>query len=158
VTAKDIMTALLLMGLAGFGWQQTQGLSAEAAMFPRLALGTLAALSAAYLLRTLVYAGIGLGNSKKEARELKEEESFFVNPYRFFVCLTLIIAYIAVFPTIGYFTATLIFIPLFVFGIGAGRPVAAIASSLGFVVFTYIVFVVLLRRHLPNDFIIDLLL
>lgn len=154
VTAKDIMTALMLMAFAGFGWQQTQGLSAEAAMFPRLALGTLAALSGAYLLRTLAYAGIGIGARRKEIRE---EGAFFTNPYRFFVCLGLILAYIAIFPTIGYFTSTFIFIPLFVLGIGAGRPVVAIISSLGFVIFTYFVFVVLLNRHLPSDFIIDFL-
>jgi len=81
------MTALLLMGLAGLGWQQTQGLSAEAAMFPRLALGTLAALSAAYLLRTLAYAGIGLKARKKaSAEEKKKKKKAYSSIHSVFLC------------------------------------------------------------------------
>jgi len=157
-TNKDVLTALMLMGIAGFGWLQTDGLSNEAGMFPRMALGLLALLSGLYLVRTLFLARVANGSGAYEDGDDAEAagETFFKSPLRFFISLTLIIGYIVVFPTVGYFTATLLFIPLFVIGIGGGRPVAAIATGLGFVVFSYVVFVLLLRRHLPDDLILSL--
>lgn len=79
------------------------------------------------------------------------------NPRRFAVGLVLIVAYITIFPLIGYFTTTFIFIQVFVAAMGMRRFRMAFLSSAIFSLGTYVLFVILLNRSLPDEIIIRLI-
>ncbi|GAB4391522.1 MAG: hypothetical protein Tsb0032_03650 [Kiloniellaceae bacterium] len=144
--SRDMVAAIGLLALAVAGWWQTASLPSDAAMFPRLALSALAVLALVYLVRSLL-----------RARRAQATKPLFKNAGRFVLAFALIAIYVAVFPRIGFFTATLVFIPVFVMAMGMRRaPLIAIAT-LAYTVVTYVLFVVLLNRPLPDDLIIGLM-
>jgi len=143
---RDTVAAVGLLCLAAAAWWQTESLPDAAAMFPRLAIALLAVLALIYLLRSL------LQNWRRE-----ESRPFFVHVWRFIAALVLIGIYVTVFPRVGYFTTTLVFIPVFVLAMGMRRLSMIAVTTVTFTASTYVLFVILLRRHLPDDLLIGLL-
>lgn len=115
-------------------------------MFPRLAIGLLAILSVTYLIRELVRGPSGAA-----------VPALFRHRARFAIALALIVAYAVIFPIIGFFTTTFVFIPVFVAAMGMRRHWMTLFSSVAFVAAIYVLFVVLLRRRLPEELLIELL-
>ncbi len=144
VTTPDVIAALALVGLSAWALYYVSGLSARAAMFPRLAAGLLLALSVAYLIRELFRAS------------RVEPQPFFHHAPRFVIALVLVVTYAVAFPKIGFLTATIVFVPLFATAIGMRRPWLSAASGIAFTAAVYVVFVVLLNRRLPPERIIEL--
>lgn len=143
---KEIGTACILLLLAGSAWFYTNSIPAKAAMFPRIVIGMIAFLATVYLVRELL------------SRRIEDTTTALLsNPRRFAVGLVLIVAYITIFPLIGYFTTTFIFIQVFVAAMGMRRFRMAFLSSAIFSLGTYVLFVILLNRSLPDEIIIRLI-
>lgn len=146
IFTADVLVAVGLLVLAVAAWMHIASLSARAAMFPRLTIGLLFVLALAYLGREIL-----------SRAPVAPREALFHHRVRFFVALGLIIAYAAVFPRVGFLTTTFVFIPVFAAAIGMRRHLLTIAGSAIFTGATYVVFVVLLRRRLPPELLVDLL-
>jgi putative tricarboxylic transport membrane protein len=137
---RDTVTAAGLLLFAGAAWLQTTSLPAGAALFPQLSLLLLALCSLAYVLRSVV-KGI----------PKRQYEPLFHHPARFAIAFAAIAFYALVFPRIGYFTATLVFIPALVAALGMRRYRLTLISTAIFTVLVYLLFVVLLGRYLPKE-------
>jgi hypothetical protein len=115
-------------------------------MFPRLALGLLGVLSVIYLARTLLRGAVE-----------SDAEPFFTHPARFVLALGLMAGFGFGLTRVGFFTASLAFIPAFAATLGLRRPLLLAAGAVGFVAAVHLVFVVGLGRPLPPDLLFGLI-
>ena len=139
----DVIAAFALIVLSVAAWLQLTTMPDRAAMFPRLATGLLFLLSVAYLGRELV------------RRAPLRAAPFFLSPGRFAAALGLAVLYAVIFPRIGFFTATFVFMPVFAATIGMRRHLLTLAASVIFTLGAWIVFVVLLERRLPPERLLE---
>lgn len=137
---RDAICAALLLLFSGGAWVQASALSPKAAMFPRLVTLLMLAFSAIYLIRSLLRAPI-----------TETGTPFFTNATRFIVALVLIATYVLIFPRVGFFTATLVFVPVFSIAIGFRKLPAALLGSAVFTLGAWLIFVGLLGRRLPPE-------
>lgn len=145
IVTDDMLTALALIAVSLAALFYIAGLSAGAALFPKLTAGALLGLSVIYLVREAL------------RRSTEPKEAFFHHAPRFGVALALIVGYALTFPQIGYFTTTIVFIPVFAAAIGMRRHLVTIAAAVGFSAVVYVVFVMFLNRRLPPERLLDLL-
>jgi putative tricarboxylic transport membrane protein len=143
---RDTVTAAGLLLFSGAAWLQTTSLPTDASLFPKIALLLLALCSIAYLLRSVMK-----GAAKRQDKPL------FHHPTRFVIAFAAIAVYALVFPRIGYFTATLVFIPAFVAALGMRRYGLTLISTALFALLVYLLFVVLLGRYLPEEVLLGAL-
>lgn len=143
---RDVIGAGVLVLFSAAAWRQAAALPSQAGMFPRLIIALLLGFSLIYLLRSLW-----------QARSAVQDAPFFSNLARFSLALILTVVYVVTFPRIGFFTATFIFIPVFSFAIGARRIKSAILASAIFTLGAWVIFVVLLDRRLPREWIVTAL-
>jgi predicted permease len=137
---RDVICAAVLLALSVGAWMQAAELPSRAALFPRLDIALLFGFSVIYLLRSLWRAPAS-----------ERTGPFFRNATRFVVALLLIVAYVLIFPRIGFFTATALFIPVFAVAIGSRSIANLVLGSAIFTVGAWVVFVVLLGRRLPPE-------
>jgi len=145
IVTSDVLAALALVVVSLAALFYIAGLPARAAMFPRLTAGALLVFSVVYLGRELL------------RRAPEPQAAFFHHAPRFALALAFVVAYALIFPRIGFFTTTIVFIPLFAAAIGMRRYLLTLAASAGFSVAVYAVFVVFLNRRLPAERLLDLL-
>jgi len=112
-------------------------------MFPRLILVFLAGLATVMLGRTF-WSPVGSSRDKP----------FCANTRRFLMAVAGILIYILVVSSIGYFSATVLFIPCAALLLGYRRPVPIAIATLGFCIFIYFVFVYLFERPLPSEIVL----
>ncbi len=137
---RDVICAGVLVVFSVAVWIQALALPSRAAMFPRLVIALLFGFSVIYLARSVW-----------RASPERPAAPFFRNAGRLCVALMLIVGYVLIFPRIGFFTATVVFIPVFSIAIGLRRIVAAVLASMVFTTGAWIVFVLLLGRRLPPE-------
>lgn len=145
IATDDVLAALALIAVSLAALLYIAGLPARAAMFPRLAAGALLGLSVLYLVREIL------------RRSAEPRAAFFHHAPRFVVALALVVAYALTFPQVGYFTTTIVFIPVFAAAIGMRRYLLTLAATVGASAVIYLVFVVFLNRRLPPERLLDLL-
>jgi hypothetical protein len=143
---RDVIGAGVLVLFSIAAWRQAAALPSQAGMFPRLIIALLLGFSLIYLLRSLW-----------QARSVAQDTPFFSNLPRFSLALMLTVIYVLIFPRIGFFTTTFIFIPVFAFTIGARRMKSAFLASAVFTLGAWFIFVVLLDRRLPPEWIVTAL-
>lgn len=143
---RDVIFAAILVLFSISAWMQAFALSTRAAMFPRLVIALLFGFSVIYLLRSLWRVPV-----------TEEVRPFFRNAARFVMALLLIAAYVFIFPRVGFFTTTFIFIPVFSVAIGMRRIANVLLGSVIFTVGAWVVFVVLLGRRLPPEALLSAL-
>lgn len=143
---RDVIGASILVLFSAAVWMQAAGLPSQAGMFPLLTITLLFGFSVIYLLRSLW-----------QARSAAQGEPFFQNAGRFAVALALTVIYILVFPRIGFFTATFIFIPVFSVAIGLRHVRSVVLASAIFTIGVWVVFVVLLDRRLPREWLVTVM-
>lgn len=143
---RDVICAAILVLFSIGAWMQAAALPTRAALFPRLDIALLFGFSVIYLLRSLWRASAP-----------EEAKPFFRNATRFAVALLLIAAYVLIFPRIGFFTATFLFIPVFAVAIGLRNIASVVLGSAIFTVGAWVVFVVLLGRRLPPEALLQAL-
>ncbi|MEX2642765.1 MAG: tripartite tricarboxylate transporter TctB family protein [Acetobacterales bacterium] len=144
VNVADTIAALVLLALAAAAWFGSGPLPAEAASFPRLVAVLMGLLAAAMLARSLAPVITGRGR--------REEQPFFKHFPTFLACLALILSYIFTVSQIGYFSATVVFVPLFAVVLGLRRPVLIALTTACFIAAVYLVFVESFSRPLPVEF------
>lgn len=137
---RDVVFAAILVLFSIGAWGQATALSARAAVFPRLVVALLLLFSAIYLVRALW-----------QALPAQAVPPFFTNLLRLLIALVLVAAYVLVFPQIGFFSATLFFIPVFAVAIGMREIATVLIGSVIFTFGAWVVFVVLLNRRLPPE-------
>jgi uncharacterized membrane protein len=137
---RDVICAAVLVLFSMAAWMQAIALPARASLFPRLEIALLFGLSVIYLVRSLW-----------RAQPVQSVEPFFRNLGRLLVALVLITIYVFIFPRIGFFTATFVFIPVFSFVIGFRDAKTLLLGAVLFTVSAWVVFVVLLGRRLPPE-------
>jgi len=150
--------AVLLLGLGAL-WM-TFGFPAESAIFPRIVAGVLAAMGGLHLLSTFV-AQMGrkeeaVGDDGSGGYQLERGAAFFDSPARFAIIFVLSVAYCVGIAAAGYYTSTLLFIPVSLIVLGYRKPVAVVLATAGYVVVTWLVISVLFGRPLPPERILQL--
>jgi len=140
VNVKESVTALVLLALAGFAWIDTISLAGEARVFPR-AVATIMGILATLMLARAVFKGAGA-----------EDKPFFKSFGTFLVCLALIFGYIFCTEAIGYFSASVVFVPAFALLLGLRKPLVIVLTTVIFIIAVHLVFVEAFDRPLPREF------
>lgn len=143
ITLESFVAGGLLV-LAALAWFQTNDILPQAALFPRLSIALLALFAGIYLIRSL-------------ARPRTQEDGLFAHRGRFLSAFVLILAYVSIFPRLGYFTTSALFIPAFAAAMGMRRWKLIGAATLAFIVVMYVLFIVVLDRRLPEDLVVGFL-
>ena len=136
---QDLVISLCVIALGVFMWVQTADFTDESKQFSRFVL-------LLFLLMGVILLVITLINAKKPAgKEVTLKE--FKNPMLMFV---IICVYVAMMITIGFFPATLIFMPVSMLFMGYRRPLPIICTTVGMNLFVWVLFVYSLKVRLPE--------
>ncbi|MFP7443011.1 MAG: tripartite tricarboxylate transporter TctB family protein [Bacillota bacterium] len=85
----------------------------------------------------------------RKKRESGGKRITISNQMKVFISMAILIAYIFTIQYAGYYIASILFIPLFLFNVGVKRIVNLVPVSAGFILFVYVLFDVLLEVPLP---------
>lgn len=135
----QIAACLLMVAAAVFWWDSYTINAAEAQMYPRLVLIVLAALSALLFVR-----GARMGAQLAEAPVVMVWFGFLA----FMVCT---VVYVVAVAYLGFFTSSVVYIPLVAWLIGLRRPWLNALVTVIFLTATWLVFVALFARPLPQE-------
>ncbi len=78
-----------------------------------------------------------------------DEKITISNRLKVYISMVLLVAYILVMQFAGYYIASVVFIPLFLYIVGVKNIVKLVPVSAGFILFVYVVFDVLLDVPMP---------
>lgn len=145
--SRERLGALITFLLCAAAWSQLGAMPAEAAFFPRLILGLAMLLAAAWGVTTFFGS-----QSRPEKNGDEQPAPFIENPRNLAVFILCLVGYIALIDTIGYFTSTALFIVASGLALGFRRPAIIAATTVGFIAFIYVLFVVIFDRPLPIEF------
>ncbi|MDB5541714.1 MAG: hypothetical protein JWQ89_3441 [Devosia sp.] len=149
--------AVLLLGLGAF-WL-TLDFAPESAIFPQLVSGVLAAMGALHLVGSFLGGPATVPEPEDDASggyQLDASEGFFDSPVRFGIIFTASLAYCIGIAVIGYYTATLIFVPVALVALGYRKPMGIFFATVGYVLVTWLVITVIFSRVLPSERILQL--
>lgn len=146
ILEKERLGALTVFVFCLGAWSMLDGMPEEAAFFPRLIVGLAFVLSIWWGVSSIIMqrAQVPAGQDGSAG--------FLENPRNFFVFLLCLVAYIALIDTIGYFSASAMFILLTSLLLGYRHPLAVVLTAIGFITFIYVIFVVIFKRPLPVEF------
>lgn len=88
----------------------------------------------------------------RELRSRKQDEAERItirNQNKVLLSMIFLVAYVLVMQIVGYYIASVLFIPIVLFTVGVRRIVQLVSLSAGFVLFAYVVFDVLLGVPMP---------
>lgn len=137
---RDSIAALAILAVVGAGWIHLSEVAPAAAMFPQMILGAMGILAAVMFVQGM--------------RSATPEQPFVNHARNLLLALGLTAVYIAVVEPLGYFPATLIFLPLLAYGIGARGWVVPVVA-VGFTSAVWLVFVYAFSRRLPLGVFFD---
>ena len=138
---QDLVIGLFVVAMGVFLWVQTivKKMEPQSKSFSRFVLGV-------FILLGLILIVISIINAKKPAgKEVKLRE--FVNPM---IMLAIIVVYVLLMTTIGFFPATLLFMPVAMIYMGYKRPLPMICVTIGMNLFIWVLFVYSLKVRLPK--------
>lgn len=139
----DRAGAVLALLLTGAAWWVSARFPADARVFPRMVLVMLGVLSVLWLVRTFLPARFG-GTAPDG-----EPAPFFEHAGYFLAAVATIAGYIHLVGLVGYFTATVAFLPFMAIVLGYRRPIGLALTTLAFAGGVWLVFVVAFGRRLP---------
>ena len=138
---QDLVIGLITIALGGFLWTYTNGPNVSDAnkLFSRFVLALFIGLGA-------ILCVISLINAKKPGgKEVAVRE--FKNPL---IMYALILVYVFLMNTIGFFVASAIFMPAVMFYMGYRKPIPMVCVTFGMLAFVWLLFVVELKVSLPD--------
>jgi putative tricarboxylic transport membrane protein len=138
----DRIAGILIFATGAFLFNDTLDFPEESAHFPRMILGLWMVLSGWMVLRSFVVA---------DWRNM-EYEAFFIHTGRFILAVTMMALYIFAIDEIGYYTTTLIYIPVMAWLLGYRSKTVIIASTTIYLGIVLVVFDILFERELPEEF------
>lgn len=141
----DRFGAIVLLLVCVFAWKGSGRFPADASVFPRMVIAFLGILSAVMLAKTFI--GPGATTS---------DRPFFINGRRFAFTTIAILAYVLCVSVLGYFTATVVFLPVMAWCLGYRQagPLTLMTGTFCTVVFA--VFVALFERPLPAEWVLKI--
>jgi putative tricarboxylic transport membrane protein len=137
---RDSIAALAILAMVGAAWVQIAQVAQAAAMFPQMILGAVGILAAIMFVQGM--------------RRARPEQPFISHARNLALALGLTLIYIIAVGPVGYFPATLVFLPLLAYGIGARGWLVPVVT-LGFTVTVWLVFVFAFGRRLPSGTLFD---
>ena len=138
---QDLVIGIFAVAFGVFLWIQTvvKKMEPQSKSFSRFVLGV-------FILLGLILIVISIINAKKPAgKEVKLRE--FVNPM---IMLGIIVVYVLLMTTIGFFPATLLFMPAAMLYMGYKKPLPMICVTIGMNLFIWVLFVYSLKVRLPK--------
>ncbi|TVR07442.1 MAG: hypothetical protein EA385_12790 [Salinarimonadaceae bacterium] len=137
---QDRVLAILIIVVATFFWIESGRIrAAEAQMFPRMILILIYGLAGLLALRTLY-----LQSDHRAPAIITSYPAFAL-----FVLTSLV--YVSSVSSLGFFTASVVYMPVVAFLLGLRRHGLNIAVTFIFLAATYTVFVVIFARPLPRE-------
>lgn len=136
---ENLILCSAFLGLSAFYAHLIKSLSPQNAMYPKLVVTIIFVLTIALTIQILL--------SKNTQNKEKVKAKF--ETVQFFTVLSLGLVYIAIIDFIGYFTSTLLFLTGLLFLLKASKKLSFIVS-LGFCIFVYFVFKVVLGVPVPE--------
>ena len=140
VAVQDRVLAVLVLVVTGLFWAESANIRAdEARMYPRMIL--------------LALFGLGIILAARSLREDKTKRAGAVVPSvsAFATFILASIVYVASVSTLGFFTASALYMPAVAYLLGLRRHLMNAAITALFLVATYIVFVIVFSRPLPRE-------
>jgi ABC-type Na+ efflux pump permease subunit len=160
----ELVCAVVVTGLCIAGFYEATQYPGASGLLPKAALALGILLSVIWIVQCLM--AIKKGNGQEEAEKnqpkdtpldeepLEEDEPLNWKKLAFFVPAMLIYA-IAI-PMIGYFTSTLLFVPLVSFGLGYRNKKTLVVAPVLFVAVLHLLFIQILQIPLPDELIFQL--
>lgn len=137
---RDQIAAILLITIVAVFWQDANSINAaEAQMYPRLVLGALGIMAFLLFLR-----GLRMG-----AR--RAVQPVITSWLAFAAFLVPTVLYVIAVGRVGFFTSSILYIPLVAFLIGLRKHWLNALVTLAFLLATWLVFVALFARPLPRE-------
>jgi len=137
---RDSIAALPVLAMVGAAWVEMSQVAEAAAMFPRMILIALAILAAIMFVQGM--------------RRAAPDTPFVSNARNLALALGLTLIYIIAVEPVGYFLATLVFLPALAYAIGARGWIVPVVT-LGFTTTVWLVFVLVFSRRLPSGTLFD---
>ena len=141
---RNRITAVVLLMFTGAMWYFSADIAAESQMFPRLIMVPLAILSSVMLIQSF----LPMFRSTRI-------RPFFVKPANLLASLVGIFVYILAVQWLGYFTSSVVFIPVFAYVLGERSWTMLGVSTILFLLMIYLVFVVAFERPVPIEIWFD---
>ena len=113
----------------------------EVALYPRLVIGLMVILSILMFLKSFT-----------KAERQKAFEPFFIHRKRFLLCAVMMLSYIAGVQYLGFYSATLIFVPVAAFALGYRKRRVMVVAALSYLLFIFLVFGQLFDRPFTTEF------
>jgi len=138
---QDLVIGILVMALGIFMWTYTMGprVSDANKSFSRFVLALFIGLG-------LILTVISIVNGKKpRGKEVSIKE--FRNPM---IMYLLIIVYVLLMTKLGFFSASILFMPAVMLYMGYRKPIPLVCVTAGMLAFIYVLFVVQLKVKLPD--------
>ena len=129
---------IFVLSVAAFAWTFT--FPASAAAYARMVTGGMIVLSAVLFARSFT-----------AAERDKVFEPLMRNPRRFLIGATMTVTYAVGCEYVGYYTASLVFIPSAAWVSGLRRPVMIAVTTITYCAMIYGIFEVLFERPLPPE-------
>lgn len=142
----EVLLALALLLVCALAWLKAQSLPVDAKMFPDIILGVLAFSTVLMLYRAV--SGI---SERLQGDDVKDWR-FTRHVPRFLGSFAVFILYLLVVPRVGFFTTSAGLIIAMSVLTGFRNWPVIVASTIGFCIFVYLVFVLLFERPLPQEF------
>ena len=139
---NELFLGSILLLISGIYYYMTTKLPEKAALYPTFVVSILAVLSIMFIIKTLI--------SKEKNNEKKIFDGFQVKQFIFILLMS--VAYVGLMSVVGYFTTTFLFLIISLFGLKANK-MHSIYTSIGFSIFIFIIFKMLLNVPLPRGII-----
>lgn len=115
-------------------------LSPKAAMYPKFISMILGSLSLIFIIKTFL------------SKDKEDKKNVDFQTKQFFFVFSMAFVYIAIINILGYFISTFLFLVITLFGLKTNRKYA-IATGVGFSLFVFVIFKLLLNVPVPRGFI-----
>lgn len=135
---QDLVIGIVSVAFGMFLWLQTPELTDDSRQFSQFVLGLFILMGVILIVISLVKAKTPTG------KEVKVGE--FKNPLLMYLIL---IGYVALMSTLGFFVASAIFMPAAMLYLGYRKPIPMICVTVGMLAFVWVLFVYSLKVKLP---------
>ena len=142
----ELVVALVILGLSVLGLVDTTGFPRASAYLPTAVLGLACALSLAWVVQSVLAI-------RRERPTLRLDPA---RTRRLLTLAALSLLYAVAIVGIGFFTSTMLFIPLSALLLGYRNAGGLVIATAAFAVLLYTVFGLLLRTPLPPELILRL--
>ena len=138
----DRIAGIIIFAVGALLYYHSLEFPPESAQFPRMVLTLWLALSGWMIVRSFVLA---------DWRNM-EYDAFFIHAGRLALAIAMMALYIIAIDLVGYYTTTVVYIPLMAWLLGYRNKIIIIASTVIYLSIVLGVFDVLFERQLPKEF------